>query len=637
MASDEELKKLRKKLYKEEETFQSRLKRSGFSTVSSGAKTYWKDDVVKKRDTREKIEARRRGKKSPVITIVIVLTVVVVVAAGGFYLWREIFLGGNIVSSKNIDISIEGPSIIKGGERNKWYVLVTNNNKVSLELANLVINYPEGTLAISGMPLSRERKNVGEILSGETKKVELDIFMLGEEDEQKEMLMSFEYRLKDSNAIFAKESKNIIKFSSSPIGVFIKLPQEKESGQPIEVEVNYVSNSAVTLRDVYLKVEYPPGFRFQESDYEPTRGNDLWFVGDLQPHEERTIKIKGVLEGQDLMELSFRAFAGSSKDGDDLVLLGSVAESILLKKPFLNLVFLVDDKDTDIVFSNKMIRITMPWKSNLTTEVRNANIEAKIYGEGIDISSIRVDSGFYRGYDNTLVWNASSVKELALITPGTAGRVSFSFKFDDMLPVDSLSDKNFTVNFEGKISASRSSGDGQISTVEGEVSKEVKVASYIEVVPSVRYGSGPFTNSGPLPPEIGEETTYTVTWSVSNFYNDVADAIVRGALPSYVRWLGAVSPLGEEIVFQPTTGEVVWYLDKIDAGTGILVPSREVSFQIAFLPAPNQKHLSPELMDKSIMEAKDLFTDLTLSDLKQAVSIRSISEARTNPLLGAVK
>lgn len=639
MATDEELKKLRKKLYDEEETFAPRLKREGLSPGTKGVKTYWKGDVAPKKDTRRRIEERRKRKKkrSPLILIAVIVALVLLVVAGGYYVWREIFLGGNFVSSRNIDISVEGPSIVKGGERNKWYVQITNNNKASLELANLVVDYPEGTMTISGAPISRERKNIGEVFPGETKKVELDVFVLGEEDAQKEMLLSFEYRLEGSNAIFAKDFKNIIKFSRSPVGVFINLPKEKESGQPIDMEVEFVSNSDAALKDVYVEVEYPPGFRFEDSNFKPAKGNNLWFIGVLQPQEKRVIEISGFIEGQDLMELSFRALAGSSKDGNDLIPLGSTAESILLKRPFLNLDFLVSGQDIETVFSDSTTRITVPWKSNLTTEVRNANIEVKIYGEGIDISSIRVENGFYRGYDGTLVWNASSVKNLALITPGDEGRVVFSFDFDDMLPVNDSNDKNFTVRMEGKISASRSGEDGQTSVLEGEVSKELKVNSDIQVVPTVDYGSGPFVNSGPLPPEIGKETTYTITWSVSNFYNDVEDAIVRASLPSYVRWLNISEPSDEELVFRSDTGEIVWYLDDLDAGVGILRPAREVSFQVAFLPAPNQKFLSPELMTESVIEGKDLFTGVDLSDSKQAVSTRSAAEAKANPLMGSVK
>lgn len=637
MATDEELKKLKKKLYDEKETFRPRLKREALSPYSRGSKTYWKDDVVKKESTREKIETKRGRKKPPWLIAGIVFVAAALVVAGGYYIWREVFIGGNIVSSRNIDISVEGPSIIKGGERNKWYVLITNNNKVSLELADLVINYPEGTMTVGGAPLARERKNVGEIFSGETKKVELDIFILGEQDEQKEMLLSFEYRMKDSNAIFAKETRNIIKFSSSPMGVFISMPNEKESGQPIDVEVEFVSNSEIVLKNIYVKVEYPPGFSFRGSSPAPFRGNDLWFVGDLQPQERRVFEIKGVIEGQDLMELSFRAHAGSSKDGDDLVLLGSATESILLKKPFLNLDFLVDGKKIDVVYPERTIRISVPWKSNLATEVRDANIEVKISGAGVNPSTIRVGNGFYRGYDGTLVWNASSERELSLIAPGKEGVVVFSFDFYDRIPVNDSGDKNFTVQLDGKIIASRSGSDGQISLVEGELSRELKVASQIEVIPQVRYGSGPFVNSGPLPPEVGKETTYTISWEVSNFYNDIGDTLVRAALPSYVRWLGVTEPSGEEVVFKPSTGEIVWYIDDLPAGTGIIKPKRKVSFQVSFLPAPNQVYLSPDLILKSTMEGKDSFTGVDLADVKQSVSIRSIEEVKFIPGAGVVK
>ena len=44
---------------------------------------------------------------------------------------------------------------------------------------------------------------------------------------------------------------------------------------------------------------------------------------------------------------------------------------------------------------------------------------------------------------------------------------------------------------------------------------------------------GTFTNTGPIPPKAEAETTYTVTWAVTNPLNNLTDVRVSAILPSY--------------------------------------------------------------------------------------------------------
>jgi hypothetical protein len=66
-----------------------------------------------------------------------------------------VFGGLNIISSQNIDLSIEGLTIIEGGEELVLDVLIQNNNRVALEDVSIVVEYPDG---------AREHQDINNVL-----------------------------------------------------------------------------------------------------------------------------------------------------------------------------------------------------------------------------------------------------------------------------------------------------------------------------------------------------------------------------------------------------------------------------------------------------------------------------------------
>lgn len=631
--SESDLDRLKKRLYKGDETFRKRYRREVLSSAPEDVKTYWSSTA--KPEPAEHMRAviaekPKRRERSKLFFGGLVFALIVL--GVGLYFFRDKILpGNNIISSKNIEISTEGPSSIKAGSRSKWYVVITNKNKVNLELADLVVDYPANTLSVDSTELKRERRTLGLISPGQTVKEELNAYVFGNENENKDLFISLEYRPEDSNAIFVKELVQSLTISQSPIGVSMNLPSEIESGQRMDIAVEYVSNSEILLRNLALKMEYPPGFQYIESNPAPVKGNDTWSVGDLAPNEKRVLKIKGILEGQDMIELAVKASIGVLNRNGDISFFGSVANSAILKKPFLNFYFRIQNEDVEAVRSGERVTVTIPFKNNLPVEVRNVVISTKLVGETINRRSVYAVNGFYRSQDDTVIWNVSSMPELKAISPGGSGSAKLAFSTIEPVPVAGSADKNFTFFLKGEIVGIRSGDSGQAIEIKSAAEKEIKIITKTQLASRALYYSGPFSNSGPIPPKAGEETMYTIVWSITNFYNDISGATVRASMPSYVRWLGVVEPASEDIFYDVVTGEIVWKPDFLEAGTGILRPAKEVSFQIGFLPGPNQIGTAPQLISQSSLEAKDNFTGTVLRDYKTALTTNLDAEPGFSP------
>src|SRR6185295_12329727 len=66
----------------------------------------------------------------------------VLAAAAAAYMF---FGGGNLISPQNIDIQIISPSLVDSGKEQTFQIIITNRNPSALTLADLIIDYPDGT------------------------------------------------------------------------------------------------------------------------------------------------------------------------------------------------------------------------------------------------------------------------------------------------------------------------------------------------------------------------------------------------------------------------------------------------------------------------------------------------------------
>jgi len=136
----------------------------------------------------------------------------------------------------------------------------------------------------------------------------------------------------------------------------------------------------------------------------------------------------------------------------------------------------------------------------------------------------------------------------------------------------------------------------------------------------ISWSTGPFTNTGPLPPVAEKATTYTIHWSLVNSSNKIEGAEVRASIPLYVTFLNNIYPSGESVSFDSQSGEILWNIGSIPAGIGLTGPAKEVSFQVSLLPSVTQVGDAPTIISESVLRGLDTFTRVTLEDRTPSLS-----------------
>lgn len=529
------------------------------------------------------------------------------------YIWWK---GANIVSGDNIGIDISAPLAITGGDPFDTKFTITNDNKVSIDEANLLVEYPSGFYsAADNSELPRTSKSLGAIVPGQSVVVNINTLLYGEDNTNKEVVVTLEYRMAGSNAILKKTKNYLIKIGSSPVNVTMQVQKEVSSGQEIELVVDVTSNSRDVMSGLLVSADYPPGFTFETATPAPTYNNNAWTIPSLSPQEKQTIRIKGIIEGQEGEEKAIKISIGKQSSADERligVVYNSTTESSSIQKPVIAVSIAVNgSKESEsAVPSGRGVNVEVSWKNNNPTKVTDATIEVKLKGGVLDRYSLFASNGgFYRSVDNTVVWDKNTNSSLASLDPSATGGVSFSFSPISLGLDATRLVKNPQIIFEVSVKARRVSASSAPEDITTFVSRTVKFETDLRITAHSLYFSGPFANTGSVPPRADKETTYAVTLHAQNSSNSVSNTLVKTMLPIYVKWLGVVSPDGEDISYNESTREVSWNAGRIPSGG-----SRDGAFQISLLPSVNQIGSTPALTGDILLTATDDFTNTVVTD-----------------------
>lgn len=551
-----------------------------------------------------------------------------VIALGiGAYLF---FNGANLVSANNINIEINGPVSIPGGEPVSFDVVATNKNNVDLQLVDMTVNFPAGTTDPSDPTKSLQtyQHTIGDLPAGGSSKQTVQAIIFGEENTQKTISVTLAYSIKGSSAVFTKTQTYDVLISSSPITVTVNSFGQITSGQEFDMSVDLKSNSEDTLKNVLLKADYPFGYTFISSNLPPKNDNQTWQIGDIPPGADRTIVIHGKLEGEDsdTRVFHFTVGAGSGQNSNTIGTEYALqTQEMTIEKPFISLAVSVDNDQSSsgdhVGQFGQSEHVTINWFNNLSTAVSNVNITAKLSGSAYDKSSVTPDFGYYQSADNQIIWNQQTNPELASVAPGSSGTVSFS-----IIPRDLGTPDQPIVNPNIVISASVSGDRTQESNVSGNLSaavtRNIDISSNVALTGRIIRSTGPFSNTGPIPPVADTPTTYTVDWTVDNTSSSVTNAQVVATLPPYVKWLGQTAPSTEDISYDQNTGTVTWNIGNVSTYTLGSNRRREADFQISLQPSVDQIGQSPTLVSQAKLTATDSYTNATLESDQDPLTTR---------------
>lgn len=543
------------------------------------------------------------------------------------------FWGNNTISGENISIDTSGPIAIGGGEEFAFQVSIANQNTVPIQSATLIIQYPKGTQSAEGADkeISVERTQIESIGTGELINIPLKARIFGEENEEKEIKVSIDYRIEGSNATFHKESAPLkFKVSTAPLVMVFDSVTSVSSGQEVELKLTVQSNSPTPLSDILIKTSYPDGFDFTKATPDTLSGEDTWRIVTLKPAEKKIITIRGLMTGYADETRTFIATAGVANETDKNTLASVLAKTqtkISIEQPFLDVGVSINDSTAEsvIVNINSSANIEISFKNTLDSALYDGKVLVELSGNALNEFEVGESGGFYDSTLNTITWDSVDEVSLKEILPGQTNRLRFV--------LNPKSDIGTTPEIKMKVTVrgQRVFENRVPEELVGTASRTVKVESIPTLKSSALYSSGPFTNTGPTPPVAEKVTQYTYTLKVRTGTNAVTGGEVIAVLPQYMSWLDLVTS-DDDVSYSASTRTMRWSIGDMDANS-----EKEVSVQVSFLPSLSQVNTTPTILETQRFKATDRFTGTVVRAEHPALTTSLFDESDTNFKDGKVR
>ena len=558
----------------------------------------------------ESTKDTQRKKPMSFLNKLLIFASIFFIAAFSFAAYN-IGIGGNGITPDNVLIEINGPSNVSVGDTVTFNIEIRNKNKVDLQHSEIVVVYPSGTREAenTGKSLRQTRETVGVIPANGNALYNVDASLFGERGDEKQIQVQLEYRIQDSNAIFLATEEFDIEISESPVSFTISGPSETTTNEPFGTTLTIESNAAKTLKNIILVADYPLSFTPNDINPSPDYRDYVWFLGDISPGEEREIELSGEFNNSSSGEQTFRYEVGTARENENTeigTLFASQDLVMSLREAFIDVSLDLDNiqsrNEDEFDISGRI-----NWKSNLDSVVRGAELSVTFSGEGVDLDSLETQDGLFRSSENTLIWNSRTNDEFSTINPGDSGTQRFWFNTNNSSSLANTTE-NPTVDFDIRMEAQSSESSSLPPFVTSSLQRTIKLPTVVDADIQTLHEDGPFNNSGPVPPQVGETTTYTLHISIQNTTNDIEEASFQAALPAYVEIRSNTSPADADINYNDISGRLSWDIGSIPAGAGFTQPVKEAFVQIELIPSSSHRGLELPLLADPSISGVDSFT-----------------------------
>jgi len=517
--------------------------------------------------------------------------IVLTILAGfiGFYYFQK-----GSFSKDVLKLEILGPEKADLLEEVDYIVRYKNNGNVKLENPELIFEFPSHSLPEDGSSLRRiltSDKLGGAIYPGQEKVFHFKARLLGKEGETVQARAILTYKPKNLKALYRSETTFATQIKKVPLTFEIDLPSKIESGKEFRFNLNYFSNVDYPLSNLRCQIDYPSDFKFLESEPKGLTNNE-WQIGLLNKAEGGRIQIRGKVLGEVGREEIFQARLGSFQRGE-FILLKEITRGIAIIKPSIYITQQINGNPQYIASPGDWLHYEIFFRNVGEEGLSNLVLVSKLKGQAFDFQTLKSDQGNYEPGDNSIIFDWRRVLKLQYLPPMEEGKVDFWIKLKDEFPVS----KNPLL--ENKVFLSQV-----------KESFTTKINSKLVVIQKGYFEDEIFGNSGPIPPEVNQPTTYTITWQVKNYYNKVKDVKVRATLPQNVKLTGKIFPEEEakKFSFDSKSREIVWSVGEMEVGQGIINPAPNISFQVVLTPTPSQKGQTPEIISSAKITGEDEWT-----------------------------
>lgn len=548
---------------------------------------------------------------------------IALIIGAAYFVYSSFFDKGN--DSSALKLEIKAPEKIAAGEVFSYEISYHNPSKFSLTKTRLELQYPDNFIitASSTAPVSGNYGwNLGLIDPGANGQVIVSGYLVAPVDSLSVINASLNYVPANYSSQFKKEASASTVISGIGFEAVLSYGSTAFIGQDNSLSLKIsriednrfgdfnISFSLPAETDAAVASSSIPGVTVSKI------GGNSWLVSGLT---------KGTADLE--IPLSYRVKAEVAdpeikvrlekklEDGQAYAFWEDSFRPELVKSD-LNLVLLANGGQGDnAVDFGSTLNYSLNYSNKGKSAFKDVVLLASLSGDFLDLNSLQLSQkGEVKG--GTIIWTKNEIPGLAEIKPGQEGVIDFSLRIKGFDESDLDKSAKIVAYAQYGINNQASRGeDNKSNTVNSLINSDTSFSERILYFNDDNLPVG----SGPLPPKVGEKSSFRVYWTVKNNLHELKGASAIFSLPAGVEWDGRSYTNVGTLSYDGAKRQIIWQIGRLP----VSVYRADAEFSLGLTPAVTDR-------DKILVLSPG--STLTAIDTETGADIIRQSSAKTTKL-----
>ena len=550
-------------------------------------------------------ERRPRGSSRLYVWAIFLFLLAVALAAGlGIYLFAgtpDSFTG------ERVALVLEGPNNVRIGSDEQYTLLITNNEEVALEGAELFIGYtaserPDNSPTFQIVTAENQDVldaqntwSLGSINQGGTRQFLFSLRFNGQAGQSLAAAIYLNVRPQGFSSDYPVKLERQFMLGQLALDFAIAGPSAAGRGSEITLTVTIDKGEQAVfekLEDWELSLSYPAGLKEVRSEPDKKEGGK-WLLRDLPLEDDAyRLVVKGQVDGSLGDKLKVAATLVNPQDKSRSL---KAEKEISVQTTAVQVSASLEPASGKKLQWGEEANFKVLVNNTGNETLANLMVSVSLAGENFwRADSLKIGAnGFFEG--NNVIWDEKTTPSLSALEPGEMKTLTFSLATRAQPPADILAAP--AIAAKAKLRAKL--GDEEALLESEEIN--VKVLANIDFDVEGAYSNG---NNPPLP---GEETTFAVIWKIGPTSSELKDLIISVALPKNIAWKNNTDYSIGELRYSADGRRVEWRASKLPKLTEPLL----IRFSVGVTPADEVTN-NLVIMPQTTFSAADALAGETL-------------------------
>jgi len=590
--------------------------------VEEGLTAIFKDDAGEMPDLKTFEPRRSRWWLYACLAACAFLFALLAAAWAGFSVFKP-FRG---FSGQGLAIVIEGPERVALGEETTYFINYQNRTSEPISAASLKISFPSDFVLASVEPASAgdgRAWTIDGIPVDGRGTMKIRGTFTGALGTQTAIQVVGTYKPVSSQAGLDALATKVLSYTESVLSGTVEIPEKVLPGDHVVLTYHIENTGQDPFEALVAHVTTPEGFQLDATSTYRASGRMIEIpVGTLSPGASSTLRVPGSFASGASGEA--RVIAETGRVSPEGVFLSSqrIEATCTVLAGDLSLKLVVNGLDHDAPIAYGIpLRIGIGYENTASEDVEDIRIRWRVEQESptgttqvplLDWTTLAETSSATR-QGASLEWDAKSIPTLERLSPREEGSIGFT--------VNGVSSASGTAGLAFRLIAEadmRKVGSTVVHRVVRAAPIVLRYSSDVKLSAEARYFSeeGAPLGSGPLPPLVGQTTTYRVEWRAQKRFHELANLKIRATLPSGVAWTGTTIDDAGSLVYDEATRSVTWTLNRMPAD----VNEQTIRFDLAVTPSEADAGRFAKLVGETRFEATDSVTGELMSQVQPALT-----------------